>query len=133
MVLRLVTALALAFHAGLHVSFFMPEWQAEINGRLPFDLTQSSLLGSSLDATVLAAIGTVIVVIAIVGLLAGAAAALGLVPWHYGVMALAVGATASIVSIVVFFHPTLIIGVLADLVILAGVAISRWLPAALEA
>ena len=134
MLARLIAALALVLHAAMHISFFMPQWFVEVRGSLPFDLTHSDLLASAgVDPALWQAIGTVLVVVAIGGLVTGAGWLVGLVPTRYGQLALALGALASLVSIVVFFHSWLVVGMLVDGLILAGVGITRWLPSAIDA
>ena len=133
MVLRSIIALALALHAGMHLSFFMPGWFFEVRGSRPFDLTHSDMLASAgIDPGLWQLIGTVLVTLTIVGLLLGAATLLGLVPIRFGLPGLAVGAVASIVSVLLFFHTWLVVGVMVDLMILSGVAVVRWLPKAID-
>ena len=133
MVLRVIMALALALHAGMHLSFFMPSWFFEVRGTMPFDLTHSDVLSSvGLDPGSWQVLGTILVTITIAGLLLGAASLLGFVPSRVGLPGLAIGAAASIVSVFLFFHTWLVVGVMVDLAILAGVAVARWLPKAID-
>ncbi|MBI3752065.1 MAG: hypothetical protein HY263_10490 [Chloroflexi bacterium] len=133
MALRFIIALALALHAGMHLSFFMPDWFFEVRGTVPFDLTHSDALASfGVDPGLWQLIGTVLVTLTIVGLILGALSLLGLVPSRIGLPGLAVGASASIVSILLFFHTWLVVGIMVDLAILSGVAVARWLPKAID-
>lgn len=133
MILRSIIALALVLHAGMHLSFFMPDWFFEVRGSVPFDLTHSDLLTSvGVDPGLWQVIGTVLVTLTVVGLFLGAASLLGFVPSRFGLPGLTIGAVASIVSIFLFFHTWLVVGVMVDMAILSGVAVTRWLPSAID-
>lgn len=133
MALRWIIALALALHAGMHLSFFMPDWFFEVRGSVPFDLTHSDTLSAvGVDPGLWQGLGLVLVALTVGGLLLGAASIVGFLPGRYGRLGLVVGATASLVSILLFFHTWLIVGVMVDLMILAGVAAVRWLNTAID-
>jgi hypothetical protein len=134
MVMRFIVAALLVMHGAMHLSFFMPDWYYEVRGDMPFDLTRSTVLSSiGLDSGLWQPLGIVLVALAFGGLIVGAASLVKLLPPRYGLPAMAVGAIASLASIVVFYHPWLIVGILVDGAILAGVAVGEWLPRAIDA
>ena len=133
MVFRSVVALVLALHAGMHLSFFMPDWFFEVRGSVPFDLTHSDVLSSvGVDPAAWQLIGIVVVGLTVGGMLLGAASILGFLPGRFGQPGLVVGASASLVAILLFFHTWLVVGIMIDLAILAGVAAVRWLNTAID-
>ena len=133
MALRAVLALALALHAGMHLSFFKPDWFFEVRGSVPFDLTHSDTLSSlGVDPGLWQLIGMVLVAVTVGGLVLGAASVLGFLPGRFGQPGLVVGAVASLVSIFLFFHTWLVVGVMVDLAILSAVAAARWLNTAID-
>lgn len=133
MALRAIVALALSLHAAMHLSFFMPDWFFEVRGSVPFDLTRSDVLSSvGIDPAAWQLIGTVLVALTVGGILLGVASILGFLPGRYGQPGLVVGATASLAAIFLFFHTWLVVGVIVDLAILAGVAAVRWLNTAID-
>jgi hypothetical protein len=133
MILRFAMAAFLVLHAAIHLSFFMPQWFTAIKTGLPFNMNDSWILATAgLEPGLWEIIGTVLVGVTIAGLVVGAAGLIHLVPVSIGLPALTIGAVASLVTIALFFNTWLFVGGIADVAILAGVAIMRWLPEAME-
>ena len=134
MVAPLLVAGFLVAHALIHASYLSPRPPATAGGpEWPFELGRSWLL-SGLGTTVIAArvIGITLIALTIVGFAIAASAAVGIAPaslWRPGV---AIGALASVATLLLFFHPWLVLGLAIDLVLLWGVVVARWSPPGLS-
>jgi hypothetical protein len=130
MIVRLALAGVLVVHGVIHVGFVTtrpaptagaPPW--------PFDLDRSWLLtraGVSVPTARL--IGRLLVTVAVAAFLVSALGALAWLPAAWFGLAAAVGAVASLVLLLAFFHPWLVIGVAIDVVLLWGVVVAGWMP-----
>lgn len=133
MILRLALSAFLVLHAAIHLSFFMPQWFTAIKTGLPFNMDDSWILSTAgLPPGAWELLGTALVALTIAGLVVGAAGIVHLVPMSIGLPGLTIGAAASLTTIALFFNTWLFVGGIADVAILSGVAITRWLPEAME-
>ena len=110
--------------------YFAPRPPVTADGPVwPFELQRSWLLdalGVGADLTRL--IGVALIALTIGGFALAAIGALGIGPtiaWEAGI---AVGAVASLATLVVFFHPWLGIGLAIDVVLLWAALVARWTP-----
>jgi hypothetical protein len=119
-----VVAAFLVGHGLIHGSYLAPRPPAKAGGPAwPFELGRSWLLTRlGMPARWLRTLGTTLVVATIAGFAAAALAALGLAPglWTPGVV---LGAVASLVTLGVYFHPWLVLGIAIDIALLWGVSI----------
>lgn len=135
MLTRLLLAVFLLAHAGIHAGFLSPQPQATAGGpQWPFDLSRSwiltplrvpreltrllgmALVGTTVGAFVLAAVATV-----------------GLLPAGIWAPAVAVGVVASASLLILFFHRWLIFGFIIDTGLLWAVLVAGWTPQATAA
>jgi hypothetical protein len=124
-----VVALFLVAHGLVHASFVKaPQDTRPGTSEWPFDLSRSFLL-TPLGAGpgTCRATGVALLVVVIVGYLAAAVGALGVVPALFapGVVA---GSVASLAMLVLFFHPWLVLGLAIDAVLLWAVLANGWRP-----
>ena len=100
-----------------------PEW--------PFDMAKSwAVTGAGLDLQVVRTVGVALIVIVAGGFALAALSTVGLVvPAGWWQAAVAASATMSIVVLVVFFNPQLVLGIGIDAVLLLAVAAKAWVPA----
>jgi hypothetical protein len=127
----IVVALFLVAHGLIHASFLSPAPPAKPGGPpWPFDLTHSRLLSPlGLGRGAARAVGTVLIAVTIVAYLVAALALIGIVPAAWFGLSVVIGSVASIVVLVVFFHPWLVLGLVIDAVLLWGVLFNGWTPA----
>jgi hypothetical protein len=117
-------------HGAVHTMFAIspaataggPEW--------PFDMATSWVVtGAGVDLNVVRAVGAALIVIVAGGFALGAFSTVGLVVpaglWQASVGASAV---ASVVMLVLFFNPQLVLGIGIDVVLLWAVAARAWVP-----
>jgi hypothetical protein len=129
--MKIVLALFLAAHGMLHASYLSPAPPRTAGGpEWPFELTRSWLVtGLQLDPGVVRALGTGLVTLTVVlMLLAGLATAGWVIPqgWWPGLTVAA--AVASLATLLLFFHPWIVIGIAIDLVLLWVVMGAGWEP-----
>jgi hypothetical protein len=128
---KILIALFLFAHAGIHASFTSPRPAQTVGGPAwPFDLTHSWLLtplGLSPDIT--RVLGLALLSVTVGGFALAALAALGPAPASMWMPAVVVGAVASIGLLGMFFHPWLVLGIVIDVVLVWAVSIARWQPA----
>ena len=100
-----------------------PEW--------PFDIAKSwAVTGAGLDLNVVRAVGAVLIVIVAGGFALAALSTVGLVvPAGWWPAAVGGSAVTSVVVLVLFFNPQLVLGIGIDAVLLWAVATSVWAPA----
>jgi hypothetical protein len=100
-----------------------PEW--------PFDMARSwAVTGAGLDLNVVRALGVTLVVIVAGGFALAALSTVGLViPAGWWQAAVAGSAVTSIVVLVLFFNPQLVLGMGIDAVLLWAVVTKAWAPA----
>jgi hypothetical protein len=125
-----VLALFLVAHGLIHASFLSPAPPAKPGGpQWPFDLARSRVLAPfGLRSGVARAIGTVLVAVTVAAFLTAALALIGIAPatWFTGLVV--AGSVASIVLLVLFFHPWLVLGLVIDAVLLWAALINGWTP-----
>lgn len=129
--MKFVLALFLAAHGLIHGSFISPAPPRTASGpEWPFELTRSWLVtGLQLDPALVRPLGTGLA-LASAGLLvmAGLATAGWLVPTGWWTGLTLAGAVTSLVTLLLFFHPWLVLGVLIDVVLLWSVIGAGWTP-----
>jgi len=130
-VIKVLVALFLLAHAGIHASFVSPRPAATAGGPAwPFDLGRSWLLsplgaGSELTRP----LGLALLAVTLAGFAVAALSALGIGPASLWVPSVIVGGVASIALLGLFFHPWLALGVAIDIVLIWAVTIADWQPA----
>ena len=120
----------LVAHAAIHIGFISPPPPATAGGPpWPFSTDRSWMVTkfgiASGRARVLA---SALVAATIGGFASAALTALGVAPAVVWLPAIAVGAVASLVVLVAFFHPWLSLGVAIDLGLLWAVLVAGWTP-----
>jgi hypothetical protein len=129
--MKLLIAAFLVAHALIHASYLAPAPQRTAGGpEWPFEMTRSWLVSAlQLDPGMVRIAGTTLVAVT-VGLLAVAAlAAAGwIVPAAWWPALAASGAVASLATLVLFFHPWILLGVAIDLALLWAVLALGWRP-----
>ena len=129
--IKVLVALFLLAHAGIHASFVSPRPAATAGGPAwPFDLGRSWLLsplgaGSELTRP----LGLALLAVTLAGFAVAALSALGIGPTSVWVPSVIVGGVASIALLGLFFHPWLALGVAIDIVLIWAVTIADWQPA----
>ncbi|MGE5155933.1 MAG: hypothetical protein ACM3JP_00365, partial [Betaproteobacteria bacterium] len=99
-----------------------PEW--------PFDVCKSwAVTGAGLDLDAVRAIGAALIVIVVGGFVLAALSTVGLVvPAGWWQPAVAGSAVVSMVVLVLFFNPQLVLGIGIDAVLLWAVVTRAWVP-----
>lgn len=127
---RALFAAFLLAHAAIHAGFLAPRPPATAGGPpWPFELLRSWMLtplGLQPEQTRLVGIALVAATIAAFAIATGVTA--GLLPADLWAPASAAGAIASVVLLLLFFHPWLIVGVLIDVGLLWAVLVAEWTP-----
>ena len=129
--MNLLVGLFLLAHGLIHLSYLAPapspgagrpEW--------PFDMANSWLVTNlGMSADLIRPLGTLLVVVVAGTLGAAGLATLGvLVPQEWWKPFVIVGAVASAVTLAIFFHPWIVIGIAIDLVLLWVVMGAGWEP-----
>jgi hypothetical protein len=124
-------AAVLIGHGAVHTMFAIspaataggPEW--------PFDMAKSwAVTGAGLDLNAVRAIGVALIVIVAGGFALAALSTVGLiVPAGWWQAAVGASAVTSVVILVLFFNPQLVLGIAIDAVQLWAVAARAWAPA----
>jgi hypothetical protein len=132
MVPRLLLAAFLLAHGAIHASFLSPRPPATAGGpQWPFELGRSWVLTPlGVQPQTSRLLGMALVTATIAALALAALAAAGVVPANLWAPASTAGAFASVVLLVLFFHPWLLLGVFIDLGLLWAVFIAAWTPQA---
>ena len=131
--MKLLLAAFIAAHALIHASYLTPAPPRTAGGpEWPFELTQSWLVTAlQIDPAVARLLGISLATVTVVFLLGSALAAAGwIVPadmWPALTMA---GAVASLLTLGLFFHPWLILGVAIDAALMWAV-LAGWRPFAI--
>lgn len=128
----LAVAAILLAHALIHLGYVAPAPPATASGPAwPFELGRSSLLsavGWTASPAALRLPGMALVAATIAGFALAALGALGVLPTWAWTAGVAVGAVASLVLLLAFFHPWLVLGIGIDVVLLWAVLVARWTP-----
>jgi hypothetical protein len=124
-------AAVLIGHGVVHTMFVIspaataggPEW--------PFDMAKSwAITGAGLDLNVVRAIGVALIVVVAGGFALAGLSTVGLVvPAGWWQAVVSVSALTSVVMLVLFFNPQLLLGIGIDVVLLWGVVSRAWVPA----
>jgi hypothetical protein len=128
--MKLVLAAFLVAHGLIHASFLTPAPPRTADGpQWPFELARSWLVTVlDLDPAVVRPMGVALVVATVVLLGAAAFATLGWLPSAWSVGLVTAGAAASLVTLGLYFHPWLVLGLAIDLVLLWAVLVAGWAP-----
>jgi hypothetical protein len=129
--MNLLIGAFLAAHGLIHLSFISPAPARTAGGpEWPFETTRSWLVtGLGLDPAAVRAIATALVAISVALLVAAGLATVGwLVPAEWWPILAVAGAATSLVTLVLFFHPWLMLGVAIDMALLWAVIIAGWRP-----
>jgi hypothetical protein len=129
--MKLVLTLFLAAHGLIHLSFLSPVPPRTAGGpEWPFELARSWLVtGLHLDPALVRPVGIGLAVAsAVLLLLAGLATAGWIVPTGWWIGLAVAGAATSVVTLLLFFHPWLVLGVLIDVVLLWAIFGAGWRP-----
>jgi hypothetical protein len=130
MLVRSVFAALLLGHALVHAGFLAPRPQATAGGPpWPFELDRSWILETfGIDPAVTRLIGLAAVAAAVAGLAMSALITLGVGPGELWAAAIAVGTVGSLLALLLFFHPWLVVGVGIDVGLLWTVFVLSWSP-----
>jgi hypothetical protein len=132
--MKFLLAAFLAAHAAIHASYLTPAPPRTAGGpEWPFELGRSWLIGGlRLDPALVRPLGIVLAGATVVLLFAAALATVGWLPeaWWSGLVV--AGATTSLVTLALFFHPWLVLGVAIDAVLLWAVLVTSWAPTAFD-
>jgi hypothetical protein len=118
-------------HGIVHGMFAMPAPTATGGGPgWPFDMARSwAITGAGLDLNVVRAVGVALIAIVGGGFALAALSSVGvLVPPGWWQATVAASAITSVVLLVLFFEPQLVLGLGIDAVLLAVVAAGAWVP-----
>ena len=129
--MRLLLAGFLVAHAMIHISYLAPAPPRTAGGPdWPFELTRSWLVtGLRMDPGAVRALGIALVAGTTTLLVAAGLATVGwLIPsgWWPGLVVS--GAGLSILTLGVFFHPWLVLGIAIDATLLGAVLVAGWQP-----
>ena len=127
---RLAIAGLLLAHAAIHVAFLAPPPAATADGPAwPFATEQSWLLTRlGIEDRTAWTLALALVALTLAAFAGAALVALGIAPTVLWVPSIVIGATASLVLLVSFFHPWLALGVVIDLVLLGATLVAGWAP-----
>ncbi len=130
--MKFLLAAFLVGHAFVHVSYLSPAPPRTADGpEWPFEMAQSWLVtGAGLDPALVRALGTAMV-LATVGLFvaAGLSTVGWLVPPEWWSGFVVAGAVASAMTLVIFFHPWIVLGLAIDAALLWATLVVGWAPA----
>ena len=129
--MKLLFAALLAAHALIHVSYLAPAPPRTAGGpEWPFEMAKSwAVSGLGLDPGVMRATGTALIAATTALLVAAALAAAGwIVPAAWWPTLVVGGAVASAVTLALFFHPWILLGLAIDAALLWTVLVTGWQP-----
>ncbi|MHB8959871.1 MAG: hypothetical protein ACYDAN_09620 [Candidatus Limnocylindrales bacterium] len=118
-------------HGVVHAMFAVPTPRASAGGpEWPFDMSRSwAVTGVGLDLRLVRATGLALVVIVVAGFALAALSTVGiLVPPGWWQATVVVSALASLILLVLFFEPQLLLGHGIDAALIAVVASGAWAP-----
>ena len=125
----LVAAILFA-HGWVHLVFLLPTTPRDTAGtdaENPFDLDRSWLIRRGVDSRLVHSVGVVLAVVAFVACAAAALAVLGwLIPGAWWTGLVVTGAVASTIVLVLFFAPTLVLGLVIDAGLIALAVQTAW-------
>ena len=120
-------------HALIHASYLAPVPPRTADGpEWPFEMARSWLVtGAGLDPTVVRTLGTALVLTTIALLVAAGLSTVGwLIPPEWWSSLVVGGAIASALTLAMFFHPWIVLGLVIDAVLLWTTLVAGWSPAA---
>jgi hypothetical protein len=129
--MRVLVGLALLAHTLIHSGYLSPAPPRTAGGPdWPFEMSRSWLVSTAgLPADAVRPLGTALVVVTILALAAAGLATIGIgVSQEWWLWLVIVGAVASALTLVLFFHPWIVLGLLIDVVLLYLVLVSGWNP-----
>jgi hypothetical protein len=132
---KLLLAAFLAAHALIHVSYLTPAPPRTAGGpEWPFELTRSWLVtAAGLDPAAVRTLGIALVGVTLVLILASAMATAGwIITGDWWPMLVVAGAVSSVLTLALFFHPWLLLGLAIDAALLLAV-VNGWRPFGLGA
>ncbi len=131
MIIRLGLAALIAGHGLIHLGFVSPRPGPSPGAPpWPFDIERSWLLGAvGIDAGVARTVAWLLVATLVAGYIVAALAAIPVLPAALFAPAAVVGSIASLLVLLVFFHPWLVIGIAIDAILLWAVMVGHWAPA----
>ena len=119
-------------HALVHLSYLSPAPPRTADGpEWPFEMTQSWLVtGAGFDPALVRALGTATVLATVTLFVAAGLSTVGwLVPSEWWSGLVAAGAVASAMTLVIFFHPWIVLGLAIDAALLCATLVIDWSPA----
>ncbi|HEY6013248.1 MAG TPA: hypothetical protein VIU37_04555 [Candidatus Limnocylindrales bacterium] len=124
-------AAVLIGHGVVHTMFAISPAATSGGPEWPFDVARSwAVTGAGLDLNVVRAVGAVLIAVVVGGFALAALSTVGLVvPAGWWPAAVGGSAVVSIVVLVLFFNPQLVLGIGIDAVLLWAVATKAWVPA----
>ena len=129
--MRILIGLALIAHALIHSGYLSPA-PPKIAGcpEWPFEMSRSWLVSNvGLHPDLVRPLGAALVAVTILAFVGAGLATMGLaVPHDWWRWLIAAGATASAVTLALFFHPWLVLGLAIDAVLLYLVFVAGWNP-----
>jgi hypothetical protein len=132
--MRLLLAVFLAAHGLIHLSYLAPAPPRTAGGpEWPFEVTHSWLVSTlGMDAAAMRPLATALVIVTTMALLGAAAVAMGWLSSTLWLPLLVAGTVGSLVTLALFFHPWLVVGIAIDLVLLWATLIGGWAPTVLD-
>jgi hypothetical protein len=124
---KVALAVFLVMHGLIHLGYVSP---VPADPKYPFNLSKSWLInGVGLAEPSVRLLGITLSIIAVLGFGLSALAALGIViPQGWWLPLITISALASLLLLVLFWHPWLLIGILIDAVLIAAALWLRWQP-----
>jgi hypothetical protein len=130
--MKIVLGAFLIGHALIHALYLSPAPPRTADGpEWPFEMGQSWLVTvADLDPALVRTLGTAMVLATLALLVAAGLATIGwLVPSEWWSALVAAGAVASAMTLVMFFHPWIVLGLAIDSVLLWATLVTGWSPA----
>ncbi len=128
--MRIVLGVFLLFHALIHTGYLSPAPPPSGGLEWPFEMGKSWVVTQvGLSADVVRAIGTALIGVVIVAMVGAALATFGIVvPQAWWRALVAAGATASMLTLVLFFHPWIVLGLVLEVALLYLVLVANRYP-----
>jgi hypothetical protein len=130
--MKFLLAAFLVGHALVHVSYLSPAPPRTADGpEWPFEMAHSWLVtGAGLDPALVRALGTALVLATVALFVAAGLSTVGwLVPPEWWSGTVVAGAVASAMTLVIFFHPWIVLGLAIDGALLWATLVVGWAPA----
>ena len=130
--MNVLIAALLIGHALVHASYLSPAPPRTADGpEWPFEMARSWLVtGAGLDPALVRTLGTAMVIATVALFVAAGLSTVGwLVPTEWWPELVVAGATAAAVTLVMFFHPWIVLGLAIDAALLWATLVIGWSPA----